>query len=193
MNGAMFTINFRREAFEREQARSRRRIVGLASWLAYFGVLGLVLYAYALNYIALERRTMQVERQIAQFAGSHNLPRRILLDPAQTSAIERFHLSPRRWRDKLARLAVLLPPQATLTSIGLNPANSNQAADLNKLVIAGIMRPGSNEDPTREVVQLMATLQGDSVFAAGYQNIKLTQSRAGSAGGGTMEFTIECR
>jgi len=192
MNGAMFTINFRREAFEREQARSRRRIIGLASWLAYFGVLGLVLYAYALNYIALERRTTQVERQIAQFTGSHNLPRRILLDPAQTGAIERFHTSPRRWRDKLSRLAALLPPAATLTSIGLNASNSNQAADLNKLIIAGIMRP-ANEDPTREVVQLMATLQSDSVFAAGYQSIKLTQSRAGSTGGGIMEFTIECR
>ena len=192
MSGVLFTINFRRETFEREMARSRQRIVGLAAWMAYFGLLGLVLYVYGLNYVALERRTQQVERQIELFTGTNNLPRRISLDPTQTLAIERFHMNPRQWRNRLSRLAELIPPNATLKSVAVNPNNSNQAADQNKLVIAGILRATSEEDPTRGVVQLVATLQGDSAFATCYQSIKLTQSTSGSVPGST-EFAIESR
>lgn len=192
MSGALFTINFRRETFEREIARSRRRIVHLSAWLAYFGIVGLVLYIYGLNYVALERRTQQVERQIEMFSQSGNLPRRISLDPTQTAAIERFHMSPRRWRDRLSRLAELIPDNAILSSVAVNPGNSNQAADQNKLVIAGRLKAASEEDPTRGVVQLIASLQSDSAFAAGYQSIKLSHSTVGSAAG-TTEFVIECR
>ena len=192
MSGAIFNINFRRETFEREVARSRRRILRLSAWLAYFGVVGLVCYTYGLNYVALERRTQQVERQIELFSQSKNLPRRITLDPTQTTAIERFHMSPRTWRDRLARLAELMPNNAILTSITVNPGNSNLAAEQNKLVIAGSLKSASQDDPTRGVVQLIATLQSDSAFAAGYQSIRLSHSTAGATAG-TTEFVIECR
>ena len=39
----IFSINFRREAFQRERARTRRRAVNLGLWVLYFGVLGVML------------------------------------------------------------------------------------------------------------------------------------------------------
>jgi len=193
MSGPVFTINFRREAFERDLARSRQRITRLAAWMAYFGLMGLVLYGYTLNLAAMNRRTFQVERQTEQFAESQNLPRKVPLDPTQIAAIERFHLSPRRWRDKLARLSKLTPDNVSLSSVAVNPGNSNQPLDQNKLVLSGTLRGASGEDPMRGVVQLVAALQADSAFAAGYQNIKLSQGRAAGTSAAVTEFTIECR
>jgi hypothetical protein len=193
MSGPIFTINFRREMFEREMARSRRRVITLAGWLGYFGVFGLLVWSYVLNAQGMERRTRMILRQTDQFVASQNLPRKVPLDPGQASAIERFHDSPRRWRDKLARLATLIPPNAALQSLGLNPAGSNQAADQNKLLITGSLRSAGADDPMRGVVQLVAALQADSAFSAGYKSIKLSQSHADANAKGTTEFTIECR
>lgn len=193
MSGPVFTINFRREMFERELARSRRRIITLAGWLAYFGVFGLLVWSYVLNAQGMERHTKMILRQTDQFVAAQNLPRKVPLDPAQISAIERFHGSPRRWRDKLARLATLIPQNASLKSLGLNPAGSNQAGDQNKLLITGLLRSEGADDPMRGVVQLVAALQADSAFAAGYKSIKLSQSHADANAKGTTEFTIECR
>ena len=193
MTGPVFTINFRREMFERELARSRRRVLQLAGWLAYFGVFGLVAWSYVLNAQSMQLRTRMIERQTDQFVAAQNLPRKVPLDASQIAAIERFHGSPRRWRDKLARLAALLPPNAALRSLGLNPAGSNQSADLNRFVITGLLRPEGNEDPMRGVVQLVAALQADSSFSAGYKSIKLSQSHADAQTKGATEFTIECR
>ncbi len=192
MSGPVFTINFRREAFERQVARSRQRIAALAAWLAYFGLIGLLAWTYSLNFSALVRRTRMIERQTLQFTTSQNLPRKIPLDAAQIATIERFHSSPPRWRDKLARLAALVPDNAALTSVSVNPGNTNQPLDLNRLVITGALRAGPGEEPMRGVVQLVAALQADSVFAADYQSIKLGHSHAAAAAGAT-EFEIECR
>jgi Tfp pilus assembly protein PilN len=189
----VFTINFRREAFERQQARSRQRITALAGWLGYFGVLALLVWGYSLNWSALDRRTRQIERQTEQFATSQNLPRKVPLDATQIAAIERFHSSPRRWRDKLARLATLIPGNVALTSIAVNPADSKQSVDVNKLVIAGTLLAGAGDDPMRGVVQLVASLQADSAFAAGYQSIKLAQGHAAGQSSASTEFVIECR
>ena len=193
MSGIVFTINFRREMFERAAARSRQRILRLAGWLGYFGVVALVIWSYSLNYRAMVRRTRQIERQTEQFTASQNLPRKVPLDAAQVTAIERFHMSPHRWRDKLARLAALLPGNAALTSVAVNPTGSAQSTEQNKLVIVGSLKGETGEDPMRGVVQLVATLQADSAFAAGYQSIKLAQSHASSSTAGVAEFTVECR
>ena len=45
----------------------------------------------------------------------------------------------------------------------------------------------------RAVVQLVSSLQRDSVFAAGYQTIKLSQSHVTGDTPGMTEFAIECR
>jgi hypothetical protein len=193
MTSPPFTINFRREMFEREVARTRRRVIHLASWMCYFGVLALILWTYFLNFRGMDQRTRQIERQTNQFVASQNLPRKVPLDAEQVGAIERFHASPRKWRDKLARLAVLLPANATLQSVGVNPAGSNQPADQNKLVITGLLRAGPDDDAMRGVVQLVASLQADSSFSAGYRSIKLSQSHVDGSAKGTTQFSIECR
>ena len=193
MSGPVFTINFRREMFEREMARSRSRVIHLAAWMGYFGVFALLVWSYVLNAQAMDRRAKMIERQTQQFVAAQNLPRKVPLDDSQVAAIERFHSSPRRWRDKLARLATLMPPSAALKSVGLNPSGSNQSADQNKLVVTGAIRAAGGEDPMRGVVQLVAALQADSSFPAGYTSIKLSQSRTDASEKGVTEFTIECR
>src|SRR5262249_39027489 len=175
MSGRVFTINFRREMFERELARSRRRIVHLAAWMGYFGVFGLLVWTYVLNLQGMQRHTRMIQRQTDQFVAAQNLPRKVPLDASQIAAIERFHESPRRWRDKLARLATLVPPNGSLKSIGLNSSGSNQAGDQNRLVITGLLRAEGGDDPMRGVVQLVAALQSDSSFSVGYKSIKLSQ------------------
>jgi len=193
MSDPVFTINFRREMFERELARSRRRVIALAAWVGYFGVFALIVWSYILNAQGMLRRTAMIERQTAQFVASQNLPRKVPLDDSQVAAIERFYGSPRQWRDKLARLSALIPSTAALKSLGLNPSGSNQSSDQDKFVITGSLRPTGAEDPMRGVVQLVAALQADSAFSAGYQSIKLSQSHADPTVKGTTEFTIECR
>jgi len=192
MSGPVFTINFRREMFEREVARSRQRIIHLAGWMGYFGLFGLLLWSYVLNMQGMARRTHMIERQTDQFVAAQNLPRKVPLDASQVSAIERFHGSPRLWRDKLARLATLLPGSAVVKSIGLNPAGSNQAADQNRFVVTGSLRGAAGDDPMRKVVELVAVLQADSAFSSGYKSIKLSQSHADATVKGSTEFTIEC-
>jgi len=193
MSGPVFTINFRREMFERELARSRRRVIALAGWVGYFGVFTLIVWSYILNAQGMQKRTAMIERQTAQFVASQNLPRKVPLDDSQVAAIEHFYGSPRLWRDKLARLSTLIPSTAALKSLGLNPSGSNQSTDQDKLVITGSLRLTGAEDPMRGVVQLVAALQADSAFSAGYQSIKLSQSHADPTVKGTTEFTIECR
>jgi hypothetical protein len=193
MSGPVFTINFRREMFERELARSRSRVIALAAWVGYFGVFALLVWSYLLNAQGMQRRAAMIERHTAQFVASQNLPRKVPLDDSQVAAIERFYVSPRQWRDKLARLSVLIPPTAEIKSLGLNPTGSNQSTDQDKFVITGSLRPTGAEDPMRGVVQLVAALQADSAFSAGYQSIKLSQSHADPTVKGTTEFTIECR
>lgn len=193
MSAPVFTINFRREMFEREMARSRRRVITLAAWVGYFGVFALLLLSYILNAQGIQKRTVMIERQTAQFVAAQSLPRKVPLDESQVAAIERFHSSPRRCRDKLARLSALIPASAELKSVGLNPSGSNQSTDLNKLVITGSLRATGADDPMRGVVQLVASLQADSAFSAGYTSIKLSQSHADATAKGITEFTIECR
>jgi len=52
-----FNINFRREAYLQEMAKARRRVIALGVWIAYFGLLGVLLGLYGLNCSSLARRT----------------------------------------------------------------------------------------------------------------------------------------
>ncbi len=189
----VFTVNFRREVFLREQARARARLFALSGWLLYFGLLAVVVGLYALNCGSLVRRAAQVQRQAARLETAQGPAQDWSIDEAQLGTVETFQASPRRWRDKMVRLSSTLPNNVAVTSISVNPDNSNGASDRNKLLISGQLRPLYGQDPMRGVVQLVSTLQHDAVFAAGYQTIKLTQSKMLSGSPATTEFTIECR
>lgn len=187
----VFTINFRREAYRRELARTRRRLVLLGGWVTYFGILGLILGLYALNCVSLTRRVTRLERQTARLRTVQSTGQEWTLDSTQVAAVEHYQGNPRYWREKLVRLATLLPPHAALTSIAVNP--DNLPAESNQLVLVGQLRPAAGQDPMRGVVQLVSSLQRDSTFATGYQNIKLGSSRTSAGPGATTEFVIECR
>ena len=44
-------------------------------------------------------------------------------DPSQLATIARIQQNPRLWRDRLVRLASLLPPNGMITAIVVNPNN----------------------------------------------------------------------
>jgi hypothetical protein len=186
----IFTINFRREAFQRERARTRRRAVALGFWVAYFGALGVVLGLYALNLNTIARRTELVARHAERYrrASSSGDWR-----PGRTDAaeVERHVRNPRVWRDRLARLPLLLPPNARLNSLQFNPDNAGGSTG-QKLVISGVMRSGSGDDRIQQVMSFVNTLSRDSVFAAEYHHVRLVTTRSASGSDGA-EFVIECR
>jgi hypothetical protein len=186
----IFTINFRREVFLRERARTRARLFALGGWLFYFGLLAVVVGLYGLNCASLVRRVDQVERRSARLKAGQGTAQDWTVDQAQLAAVEHFHNSPSRWRDKMLRLSALLPNNVALSSINVNPENTSSGAAKEKLVIAGQLRPIAGQEPMRGVVQLVSVLQKDAVFSSGYQTIKLTQSRMV---GPSTEFVIECR
>ncbi len=186
----VFTINFRREAFLREKAKTRRRAVALGLWVLYFGAFGILLGLYGLNMGALSRRTAFVERQTERF---RNLGGSGDWRPSRTDAaeVERHVRNPRLWRDRLARLPQLLPPNARLSSLQFNPDNVAGTPDA-KLVISGVMRSAASDDRIQQVMSFVNRLARDSVFAPGYQHIRLVTTRAASGSDGA-EFVIECR
>jgi Tfp pilus assembly protein PilN len=189
----LFTINFRREAYRREVARARRRVMLLGAWFAYFGVLAVGLGLYGLNCASLTRRSSQIERQAEHMRALQNSHQDWTVGEAELAAAEQFHANPRRWRDKLVRLAVLLPPNAVVHTIAVNPDNLPGAQDQNKLVITGQLKVLAGQDRMRGVVQLVTALHADSLFASGYQNIRLASSRISEGSGPVAEFVIECR
>jgi len=188
----IFTINFRREAYLREMARVRRRIIALGVWVGYFGVLALVIGLYGLTCASLTRRTGILERQVARLGaetgdGGEKIP------ATELANVERVVANPRAWRDRLARLATLLPSNAELTSVAVNPDNQPDPLDQKKLVLTGMIRNAPGQDRMSGLMALVSALHADTAFAAGYGTIKLTNSRV-SPGAGTMaEFVIECR
>lgn len=185
-----FTINFRREAYLRERAKARRRAVKLGLWLAYFGALGVVLGLFALNTASLARRTALLERQVerlrSQPAAGEWRP-----GPDEAGVVSRTLVDAGRWRDRLARLAQLLPANSRLTDVQFNPDNSSGAAAA-KLVLTGELRPTGGGDRMQQVLSFVGTLSRDSLFSAGYSNVRLVTTRAASSGEGA-EFVIECR
>lgn len=190
---APFTINFRREAYRREVAHARRRVVLLGVWLTYFGALAVILGLYGLNCVALTRRSSQIERQAARMRALQNDQQGWTVGPAELTTAEQSYANPRRWRDKLVRLAALLPPNAVVNSIAVNPDNLQGAEDQNKLVITGELKVPAGQGRMRGVVQLVNALHADSLFASGYRNILLASSRVSESSGTVVAFVIECR
>jgi hypothetical protein len=187
---ATFTINFRREAFQRERAKARRRVTKLGLWLTYFGVLSVVLGLYALNAASLARRTASLERQTERLRSQ---PGGGEWRPGQPEAdlVSRALRDSGRWRDRLARLGQLVPANARLTDVQFNGDNVSGPGP-RKLVLTGEMRPASGGDRMQQVLAFVATLSRDSVFSSGYSNVRLVTTRASAFGEGA-EFVIECR
>jgi hypothetical protein len=190
---ALFTINFRREAYRREVARARRRVIQLGVWLTYFGALAVVLGLYGLNCASLAHRSSRIERQAARMRALQNSRQDWTVGAAELTMAQQFHANPRLWRDKLVRLAALMPPNAIIQTIAVNPENLSNAQDQNKLIITGELRVPAGQDRMRGVVQLISALRADSVFAAGYKNIRPGPSHISEASGAVAEFVIECR
>jgi Tfp pilus assembly protein PilN len=190
---ALFTINFRREAYQRELARARRRVILLGVWVAYFGVIGVVMGLYGLNCMSLNRRVALLERQSERMDQQQGAAADWTVRPGEVTAIEGYVQNPRRWRNRLLQLSTLLPPTVKVTSLAVNPQNLNAGAEQNKLVITGIVRPSAGQDRMQSVMHVVATLHDDSLFAAGYRNIKLASTRVLEGSDGGAEFVIECR
>lgn len=188
-----FTINFRREAYRREVAHARRRVVLLGVWLSYFGILAVVLGLYGLNCASMAQRSSRIERQAARMRALQKTQQDWTIGAAELATAEQFHASPRRWRDKLVRLAELMPLNAVVQSVAVNPDNLIAAEDQQKLVITGDFKVPAGHDRMRGVVQLVNALHADSLFAVGYKSITLTQSRVSESGGPVVSFVIECR
>jgi hypothetical protein len=107
--------------------------------------------------------------------------------------VQKIYTNPRRLRDKLTRLASLIPPNAALQSVAINPDNLQGEQDQNNLVITGELKVPAGQDRMRGVVQLVNSLRADSTFALGYQNIRLASSRITEGSGPVAAFVIECR
>jgi Tfp pilus assembly protein PilN len=189
----LFTINFRREAYLMEVARTRRRVVTLGVWVTYFGVLGLLLGLYGLNCASFSVRARQIERQAARLRGSQGASLEWNVQQTELAQVERFVLSPRRWHERLARLGMILPPNVRLTSLQANPQDLSSPAEQNRLVITGFLRPGPGQDRMQGVMRVVTTLRGDSVFTRSYRNIKLASTRISETPDAPAEFVIECR
>ncbi len=190
---ALFNINFRRESYLREVARARRRVLMLGVWVAYFGVITVALGLYGLNCASLSRRAGQVERQAARMRAQAGRRDDWKLPPEDLALVERYVVSPAQWCERLERLAALVPANARLTSLAVNPDNLSGPANESKLVIAGQLKIAPGQDRMHGVVALVSALRGDSAFAAGYGSIRLANSRILEGSEPATEFVIECQ
>lgn len=188
----LFNVNFRREAYRKEVARARRRVMALAAWVAYFGVFAVIMGLYGLNGVALTRRVDQLEKQMARFQATQSVREQWQLPAAELTRIQDLLGNPVRWRDRLARLAVLLPENARLTSVAANP-NVSSVRNEDRLVITGQMRIKQGEDRMTGVMRLVTTLREDSLFGARFGNVKLSSTKILASGTGMTEFVIECQ
>jgi hypothetical protein len=189
----LFTLNFKREAYAREMARTRRRVVILGVWVTYFGVLALLLGLYSLNCMSLHRRVRQVERQTARLRGGSGGAAEWKLRPNDLAQVERYVANTRLWRDRFARLAEVMPPNAAVTSLALNPRNVSTPAEQNKLVITGTVKVVAGQDRMRSVMGIVTSLHRDSVFSRSYSTIRLASTRVSESPEPVAEFVIECK
>jgi hypothetical protein len=187
----IFTINFRREAYAQEVSRRRRRIISLGVWVAYFGLLSVVIGLYGLNSTALLRRSQMLQRQTTLIRRSATPALDAKLGPTELGQVEDYARSTRVWRDRLERLGELLPADARLTGLKVNPQNMSDADARNTLMISGEMRSAPGQDRMQGVMKIVSALRADSAFGRSFQNIKLASTRV--AEGGSAQFEIECR
>jgi len=189
----VFTINFRREAYQREIARSRARVIGLGVWLTYFGVVVVVFGLYGLNCAMVSNRTRQLVRQAAVLRAQRSDPVDWASRTAEMALAERGVADSRRWRERLERLASVLPANARLSSMEFNPGNVSGAGDWNRLVLAGTLRAGEGQDRMRAVSDLVTALLKDPELSRQFKTIRLVNTRVAETSGSTAEFVIECR
>lgn len=189
----VFQINFRREAYQRDLAKARRRVTLLGLWVAYFGAIVVVLGLYGLNCAVVTRRATQVERQAERLRQTQGANADSRLSAEDVAQLERYLRGPRRWRDKLVRLSQLVPPGVRLTTVGVNPAGLEGAAGADVVVVTGVLRVPAGTDRMRSVMDLEARLRADSAFAAGYSKVRLASTRILGGDDPSTEFTIECR
>jgi hypothetical protein len=189
----VFTVNFRREAYRRELARTRQRAMAVGIWVAYFGVLAAALGLYGLNCASLTRRTHLLETQSARAQVGRDPAAAWKPGPAELDQVERALANPRHWQIRLARLAAVLPGDAMLTSVTVNPDNLSSVGDQERLLLAGVLRPTPGQDRMQGIMALVAALHADSLFSKQYRTIRLVDSRIGSGADAPAEFRIECR
>jgi len=187
----LFTINFRREAYRQEVARRQRRVIKLGAWVAYFGIFAILIGLYVLNGAALGRRAHLLERRTRMIRSQNETGIGSQLNPADLTLIESTAQSTRIWRDRLRRLGALLPPEARLTGLEVNPQNLSDDASRNVLVISGVTRTAPGQDRMQGVMRIVSALQSDSLFKAGYAGVRLTSTRITEDG--RVQFQMECR
>lgn len=189
----VFTVNFRRESYRLELARTRRRAVAVGAWVAYFGVLAVVLGLYGLNCASLAQRARRIEARNARMQARPAPAAAWQPGPAELAQVERSLANPRHWQIRLARLAAVLPGDARLTSVSANPDDQAGGADQERLLLVGMLRPAPGRNPMQGIMALVAALRADSAFAAQYRTIRLAESRIGGGAKPQAEFRIECR
>lgn len=189
----LFTINFRREAYLQEVARTRRRIMMVGVWVAYFGVVGVTFGLYGLNCMSLMQRTDRLERQTARMEQASGGREQWQVASTEIPKIQEYVAGPRLWHDRLVRLAALLPDDARITSVAVNPNNLSGAKNQNRLVIVGQLRIPRGGDRMSGVMDFVNELRTDSLFSANYQNVNLASSRTVDVDAAFTEFVIECQ
>ena len=188
----MFQINFRREEFKRARARARRRLILVGAWTTYVSVVVLLVGLYALNHSWIAGREARLARQIEQ-ARLQPVRRGWELSAATIARISDYRENAPRWRNRLTRLGDLLPPNAVLTSMSVNPENLPGIAERNLLVISGEVRGGAGSDGVQRVVELVSALGADSLFSRGYASVRLASSQTLGPPSHATQFVIECR
>lgn len=189
---ALFHINFRREAHQRELARARRRLLTLGVWVSYFGIVAVTMGLYGLNCAALSQRVLLLERNTARAASDRGSREQWRIPSAELDRIESYAGNPRRWHDRLSRLAALVPSDVRLTTIATNPSNQTGGRADDRLVLTGQMRVQRAEERMAGVMAFAASLREDSLFAVHYPNVRVTSTRI-IEGGNMTEFVIECQ
>jgi hypothetical protein len=89
------------------------------------------------------------------------------------------------------RIGGLLPPEARLSGVSVNPKNMADPASRNALTLSGELHNSPSQDRMQGVMQIVAALRADSLFKRSYSNIKLASTRITEDG--SAEFQIECR
>lgn len=189
----VFSINFRREAYLREIARARARMVALGIWVAYFGLMVVILGLYGINAAMFSRRVGMIERQAVRLSTAKPQASEWKFTQGELMLIESAVENPRRWRERLSRLSEILPTNVEITAVALNPQGVSGGVDARILQVSGRLRTATDADRMRGVMSLIGTLQRDSVFSRGYQSIKLGSTSTQEGSGNAAEFTIECR
>ena len=153
--------------------------------------MGVVLGLYGLNCASTIRRSTQIERQAIQLRSLKLSGNPWHVAPDALTQVEAAATNPWQWRLRLEHLARALPPSARLVAVGFNAQGQIGTPDAATFVIDGEIRTARGESPVPAVMAIVAALQRDREFAAGFGAIRLRATQAQVAPGAAA-FTIEC-